>query len=102
MDKIVLVTGASSGIGKETAKLFAQSGYKVYAAARRVEKMEDLQSIGARIIKMDVADEQSIADCVEQIIKLEGKIDILVNSAGFGLYGAIEDVSIGDARYQLE
>ncbi len=102
MNKIVLITGASSGIGKETAKLFAQNGYSVYAAARRLERMDDLQSAGARIIKMDVADEQSIVNGVEQIIKNEGKIDILVNNAGFGLYGAIEDVSIEDARYQLE
>jgi NAD(P)-dependent dehydrogenase (short-subunit alcohol dehydrogenase family) len=102
MNKVVLITGGSSGIGKETAKLLSQNGYKVYAAARRIEKMNDLKSAGVHVIEMDVTDEQSVTNGVKQIISAEGKVDILVNNAGFGQYGAVEDVSLADARYQLE
>jgi len=102
MQKVVLITGGSSGIGKATAKLLAESGYRVYAAARRLEKMSDLKSAGINVIEMDVTDDQSMVNGVNQIIAIEGKVDILVNNAGFGQYGAIEDVSMADARYQLE
>jgi len=102
MGKTVLVTGASAGIGKATAILLAQSGYNVYGAARRIEKMEDLKDYGIKPIGLDVTKEESISTCVEQIFKEAGSIDILVNNAGFGAYGAIEDVSMQDAKYQLE
>jgi len=102
MSKIVLITGASSGIGKETAKLLVQNGYKVYAAARRIEKMSELETVGVHLINMDVANEQSIVNGIEQITKAEGRVDILINNAGFGQYGAIEDVALAEARYQLE
>lgn len=102
MNKVVLITGGSSGIGKQTAKLLAGNGYTVYAAARRIEKMNDLKFVGIHVIEMDVTDEQSITNGFEQIIRAEGKVDILINNAGFGQYGAIEDVSLADARYQLE
>jgi NADP-dependent 3-hydroxy acid dehydrogenase YdfG len=102
MAKTVLVTGASAGIGKATAILLAQNGYKVYGAARRTEKMEDLISYGIKPIALDVTKEESITACVEQIFKEVGSIDILVNNAGFGSYGAIEDVTMQDAKYQLE
>ena len=102
MNNVVLVTGGSSGIGKATAKLLAQSGYRVYAAARRVDKMNELKADGIRTIELDITDEESIADAVKEIIATEGKVDILINNAGFGQYGSIEDVSLADARYQLE
>ncbi|WP_114937634.1 oxidoreductase [Mucilaginibacter endophyticus] len=102
MKKTVLVTGASSGMGKETAKLLAQNGYKVYAAARRLEQMDDLKPLGIATLKMDVSDEQSMINGVDEIFKAEGKIDILINNAGFGQYGAIEEVDLKDARYQME
>jgi len=102
MNKVVLITGGSAGIGKATAKLFAQSGYKVYAAARRVDKMSELKSLGIQVIEMDVTKDESIVSCIMQITDAEGKIDILVNNAGYGQYGAVEDVSLSDARYQLE
>lgn len=102
MTKTVLVTGASAGIGKATSIYLAQNGYNVYGAARRIEKMQDLKSHGIKPISLDVTKEESIAACVEQILKESGSIDILVNNAGFGSSGAIEDVSIEDARYQLE
>ncbi|HLZ89495.1 MAG TPA: oxidoreductase [Puia sp.] len=102
MNKIALVTGASSGIGEATGKLLAKNGYKVYGAARRIEKMEDLKSFGVNILPMDVSQDESMVKAVDRIIAAEGTIDVLINNAGFGSFGAIEDVSMKDARYQLE
>lgn len=102
MKKVVLITGASSGMGKVSARVLAQEGYLVYAAARRMEKMDDLRAAGVIPIQMDVTDETSMVNGVQYIINAQGKIDILVNNAGFGSYGAIEDVAMNDARYQLE
>lgn len=101
-EKIILITGASAGMGKETAMLLLQKGYTVYAAARRLDKMDDIRSLGARILKMDVTDDISMINCVQHIIQADGRIDVLINNAGFGFYGAVEDVPISDARYQLE
>jgi len=102
MNKVVLITGASSGIGKETAKILVNDGYIVYAVARRIERMTDLESLGVNIASMDVADDNSMKNEVHRIIEKEGRIDILINNAGFGLYGTIEDVPIDEARYQME
>jgi len=102
MNKTVLITGASAGMGKETAKLLAANGYTVYGAARRIEKMNDLVPLGIKIMAMDVTNEDSMVKGLQQIIDAEGSVDILINNAGFGAYGAIEDISIADARYQLE
>jgi short-subunit dehydrogenase len=102
MKTIALVTGASAGIGKETAKLLLQHGYTVYGAARRLDKMEDLKSLGVKTIQMDVSEDNSMVQGIEEIIKAEGRIDVLINNAGFGSYGALEDVSMSDARYQIE
>src|SRR6218665_93005 len=102
MSKTVLVTGASSGIGKATARALAKAGHKVYGAARKTEKMQDLKAEGIRIIELDVANDDSIVSAVEQIIAREGSVDILVNNAGYGEYGPIENVPMEDARYQLE
>jgi short-subunit dehydrogenase len=102
MSKVILITGASSGIGFTTAKDLAEQGHKVYGAARRVEKMEELKQYGVTPIKMDVTDEQSVNEAVEQIIAAEKRIDVLVNNAGYGSYGAVEDVSIDEARRQFE
>lgn len=102
MKKVVLVTGASAGIGKATALVLAQGGYTVYGAARRTEKLNDLKQAGIIPIAMDVTDEGSMQAGVNIILAKEKKIDVLVNNAGFGSYGAIEDVSLTDARYQLE
>ena len=100
--KTVLVTGASAGIGKATAIYLAQNGYHVYGAARRTDKMEDLKRYGIKTLSLDVTKEESIVACVNQIFKEAGGIDVLVNNAGFGSYGAIEDVPMDEARYQLE
>lgn len=102
MKKIVLITGASSGMGKSTAQLLLQNGYTVYAAARRVERMDGLKQAGAHIIRMDVADDQSMQEGISTIITREQRIDILINNAGFGSFGALEDVAIEDARYQMQ
>lgn len=102
MAKIVLVTGASAGIGKATAIYLAQSGYQVYGAARRTEKMQDLKAYDIKPVALDITKEESITACVEQIIKEAGSIDVLVNNAGFGSEGAIEDVPIKDAKYQMD
>ncbi|MDE1190807.1 MAG: oxidoreductase [Arachidicoccus sp.] len=102
MNKVVLITGASSGIGKATAQLLAQNGYTVYGAARRLDKMKDLENLGVKTFVLDITDDTSVTNVVNRIIDAENKIDILINNAGFGSYGAIEDVPIEDARYQLE
>ena len=102
MNKVVLITGASAGMGKETAKLLLQAGYIVYGAARRLDRMADLQALGARLLAMDVTDETSMVTGVNAVLNAEGKIDVLINNAGFGSYGAVEDVALADARYQLE
>lgn len=100
--KVILLTGASSGIGYDTAEALAKQGYKVYAAARRVERMEALRPLGIVPIKMDVTDEQSMQQGVQTILDREGRIDILINNAGYGYFGAIENVPMSDARNQLE
>jgi NADP-dependent 3-hydroxy acid dehydrogenase YdfG len=81
MQKTVLVTGASAGIGKATAILLAQYGYNVYGAARRTEKMQDLKNYGIKPIALDGTKDESVTACVEQIFKEAGSIDILVNNA---------------------
>lgn len=102
MKKVVLITGASTGIGKETAILLANKNYKVYAVARRLEKMKDLELIGVHILSMDLADDAFIEQGIKYILTKEGQIDILVNNAGYGGYGAIEDVPISFAKDQLQ
>ncbi|MDN3649101.1 oxidoreductase [Reinekea marina] len=100
--KVALVTGASSGMGKDFAKALLDEGYVVYTAARRLEQMDDLQKLGAIAVKMDITKEEEIQNLVSQIETHHGAVDVLVNNAGFGLYGAMEDTSIEDARYQFE
>lgn len=102
MKKVALVTGASSGIGKETAKLLVESGYVVYGASRRVEKMADLKASGIHLIAMDVTDDASMLAGVNEILSNHSRIDLLINNAGYGSYGALEDVPITEARYQFE
>ena len=100
--KVILITGASSGIGYDAALILASQGHKVYGAARRVELMDGLRDKGVIPIKMDVTDEQSMADGIKTIIDADGRIDVLVNNAGYGYMGAIENVTIAEAKRQLE
>jgi NAD(P)-dependent dehydrogenase (short-subunit alcohol dehydrogenase family) len=100
--KVALVTGASSGIGEATTLELARAGYTVYAAARRVERMNHLKESGIHPISMDVSSDASTQAGVEQIIGEAGRVDVLVNNAGYGSYGALEDVPLEEARYQFE
>ncbi|WP_310601601.1 oxidoreductase [Anaerosporobacter sp.] len=100
--KVALITGASSGIGKDTALVLKDMGYKVYGAARRMDKMKDIEQKGVSIMSLDVTDEESMIACVDSVVKKEGRIDVLVNNAGYGFYGAIEDVPMEEARKQLD
>jgi len=102
MKNVILVTGASSGMGKDFAIELLKDGNTVYAAARRVDKMQDLKSLGIKILEMDVTNDISMVNGVQEIIKSESRLDVLINNAGFGSYGALEDVSMDDAKYQLE
>jgi NAD(P)-dependent dehydrogenase (short-subunit alcohol dehydrogenase family) len=100
--QVILITGASAGMGKEFAKQLLQDGHIVYGAARRLDKMNDIRELGVRVLPMDVTDEASMLKAVDDILRAEGRIDVLINNAGFGSYGAIEDVPMAEARYQLE
>jgi NAD(P)-dependent dehydrogenase (short-subunit alcohol dehydrogenase family) len=97
-----LVTGASSGIGEATALKLKALGYTVYGAARRVERMTSLADDGVHLLKMDVTDDDSMVTGIERIISATGRIDVLVNNAGYGSYGALEDVPMSEAKYQFE
>lgn len=102
MNKVALITGASSGIGESAAIQLKNNGFKVYGAARRVDKMKSLEEKGISTVALDITDEKSIEQCVNSIYEKEGRIDILVNNAGYGSYGAIEDVPMEEARRQFD
>jgi NAD(P)-dependent dehydrogenase (short-subunit alcohol dehydrogenase family) len=89
-------------MGKETATRLLRDGHTVYVAARRVELMQDLQAMGAITLRMDISQEADIVAAVETIIAGHGGVDVLINNAGFGMYGTVEETSIADARYQFE
>ena len=100
--KIALVTGGSSGMGKDFAKALLKAGMVVYTAARRIEKMDELKQLGAVPLKMDITKTKDIQMVVDSIIKKHGRIDVLINNAGFGMFGSVEESSIENARYQFE
>lgn len=100
--KVILLTGASSGIGFDTARMLARQGHIVYGAARRVERMEELKTDGVIPLALDVTDALSCHQAVEQIMTEQSRIDVLINNAGYGSYGAIEDVSLEEAKRQFE
>ncbi|MGL5415074.1 MAG: SDR family NAD(P)-dependent oxidoreductase [Clostridium sp.] len=102
MKKIALITGASSGIGYETALELKNKGFVVYGAARRLDRLNKLKENGIKVLELDVTKEESMKNCVSEILKKEGRIDVLVNNAGYGSFGAIEDVSMDEARRQIE
>lgn len=102
MKKVALITGASSGMGKSTANILHKQGYTVYGAARRTDEMKDLQAKGMSVVSLDLINNESIVEAVNTILAKEGRIDVLINNAGYGSYGAVEDVSLEEARRQFE
>lgn len=99
---VIILTGASSGIGFETAKRLGKQGHTVYACARRVEKMEPLREDGVIPMFLDVCDSESIKRLVQCVYEREKRIDVLINNAGYGHFGAIENVTMDEARRQME
>jgi short-subunit dehydrogenase len=99
---IVFITGASAGFGHDTARELLKHGYTVYATARRLEPMADLEKMGAKTIKVDVTSDDDIRNAVDRIIEEEGQIDIVYGNAGYGTYGNIENVSLDELKYQYD
>jgi len=98
MNPVALVTGASSGIGAAAARRLVEAGFTVYGAARRTDRIP----APALPVPLDLTDEASIVEAVAHVLAAAGRIDVLVNNAGYGCYGAIEDVPIAEARRQFE
>jgi NAD(P)-dependent dehydrogenase (short-subunit alcohol dehydrogenase family) len=98
MNKVVLVTGASSGLGQAVAAHLATLGHRVYGTSRALAENQ----AGVHMLRLDVTDDASVAACVEEVLAREGRIDVLVNNAGFGVCGAVEDTSMEEAHRQLE
>ncbi|MSD91384.1 oxidoreductase [Bifidobacterium asteroides] len=100
--RVALVTGATSGIGYEAARMLADLGYRVYAAGRRVERLKPLADKGVTALQMDLTDSASIEKATARILQKEKRVDLLVNNAGYGSYGPVEQVSIDEVRRQFE
>jgi NAD(P)-dependent dehydrogenase (short-subunit alcohol dehydrogenase family) len=98
----VLITGCSSGIGRATAEHLAARGHRVYASARRLEAIADLEARGCRTVALDVTDEDSMRAAVESVERAERAIGVLVNNAGYSQSGAVESVRLDDIRAQFE
>lgn len=102
MKKVVLITGASAGMGKDAAIRLIKEGYVVYGAARRLAQMDDLVALGGHAIQMDILDEQAIDNTVQRIMEEQGRLDVLINNAGYAVWGAVETISMEDARRQFD
>ena len=102
MGKVILITGASSGIGKDTALNLIKEGHIVYGAARRISKMKDIVEAGGHSIKMDILNNEDVDKAVNRVISEHKRIDVLVNNAGYGLWGAVETISIDEAKRQFD
>ena len=98
----VLVTGCSSGIGQATAELLLKGGHTVYATARRPETLADLAAAGARTVALDVTSEQSMSAAVRAVEGEHGRVGALVNNAGYGEYGTIEETDLDKVRTMFE
>jgi NAD(P)-dependent dehydrogenase (short-subunit alcohol dehydrogenase family) len=102
VSRAVLITGCSSGIGWATAEHLARRGWAVYATARNVEKISPLAERGCRLLPLDVTDEDSMRDAVEEVERIEGAVGVLINNAGYSQSGAVEEVPIEKVRRQFE
>jgi NAD(P)-dependent dehydrogenase (short-subunit alcohol dehydrogenase family) len=100
--RVVLVTGCSTGIGRASAEAFAARGWTVYASARRLEAIADLVDRGCRTLSLDVTDEESMQAAVATIEAESGGVDVLVNNAGYALYGPVEQQPLAEVRRQFE
>jgi NAD(P)-dependent dehydrogenase (short-subunit alcohol dehydrogenase family) len=108
MEKVAVVTGTSSGIGFETSLALAREGYFTYATMRDTTKSDKIKEIAQKenlkisILELDVDDEKSVKSAIAQILNQKQRIDVLVNNAGWGLWGCVEDVSIDEFKEQFE
>src|SRR6266498_1065636 len=98
--KIVLVTGASSGIGRSTARLLAQRGFTTFGTSRAVDAAGQLP--GVDLLPLDVRSDASVQSCVDRVLERAGRIDVIVNNAGYVLTGAVEKATIEQAQAQFE
>ncbi len=98
--KVTLVTGASSGIGREIAQLLAQRGARVFGTARNPKSANPIP--GVELVRMDVTDDVSVNEAIQGIVQNAGPIEVLVNNAGYGLTGALEETTVQEARDQFE
>ena len=101
-NQVVLITGCSSGIGRALAQEFAASGHRVVATARRLESIADLADESTQILELDVTDNDSVENAVKDAVALNGRIDIVVNNAGYALIGPMAEIELDDLRTQLE
>jgi NAD(P)-dependent dehydrogenase (short-subunit alcohol dehydrogenase family) len=101
-DRVAIVTGASSGIGEATAHRLRQTGFVTYAGARRVDQMSVLADQGVHVAELDVTEEESMVALVDRVLAEQGRVDVLVNNAGYGSYGAVEEVPLDEGRRQFE
>ena len=108
MKQVALITGCSSGIGYETSILLAKNGFKTYATMRNTDKgnklkeISDKENLDLKIIKLDVTDDYSIKNAINEIVEETDRIDVLVNNAGNNIAGAVEDLSIEEFKEQFE
>ncbi|MEV0616448.1 oxidoreductase [Nonomuraea sp. NPDC050404] len=102
MEKVILLTGASAGIGKATALELLRAGHIVYGAARRVQKMDDLRDAGGHALALDARRPEDLERAVATVVEQQGRIDVLINNAGTALHGAAEDIPLDLARDQFE